>query len=97
MQIKSRRGQFSNVCVGTRLRPLSLGTGAIDLATICVADSGNSAKTWCGPVKSSCVNSGKITNPILKRDILISVTNRHSQSTTLHAEALRDKRPWFAL
>ena len=36
--IKSKRGQVSNVWVGTRLRPLSLRTGAADLATICIAD-----------------------------------------------------------
>jgi len=30
---------------------------------------GNRAKTCCGPVKSSCVNSGKMTKPTLKTDI----------------------------
>src|SRR5215467_15773500 len=68
-QIKSSRGQFSKVCVGTRLRPLSLGTGDPDFAMMCIADCGNRAKTCCGPVKSSCVNSGKMTKPTLKTDI----------------------------
>jgi hypothetical protein len=73
MQIKSSRGQFSKVCVGTRLRPLSLETGAADFAMMCIADCGNRAKTCCGPVKSSCVNSGKMTKPTLKSDMLVSV------------------------
>jgi hypothetical protein len=67
------RGQFSNVCVGTSLSPLSLGTGSTDFATICIADCGNRAKTCCGPVKSSCVNSGKMTKPTLKSDMLGSI------------------------
>ena len=54
-QMRSRRGQFSKVCVGTRPRPLSLGTGAADFATMCIADSGRRARTCCGPVQSSCV------------------------------------------
>src|SRR5262245_66079899 len=73
MQIKSSCGQFSKVCVGTRLRPLSLETGAADFATMCIADCGKRAKTCCGPVKSSCVNSGKMTKPTLKSDMLGSV------------------------
>src|SRR5213596_2185547 len=41
MQIKSRRGQFSNVCVGARLRPLSLGTRFVAKSTNLVpSDSG---------------------------------------------------------
>ena len=72
-QIKSSRGQFSKVCVGTRLRPLSLGTGDADFAMMCITDCGNRAKTCCGPVKSSCVNSGKMTKPTLKTDMLGSV------------------------
>ena len=40
------------------------------LATMCIADSGNRARTCCGPVKSSCVNSGKMTKPTLKSDML---------------------------
>src|SRR5215472_12822114 len=39
-QIRSRLGQDSKVHVGTRLRPQSLGTGWVDLATMCVATSG---------------------------------------------------------
>ena len=72
-QIKSSRGQFSKVCVGTRLRPLSLETGAADFAMMCIADCGNRAKTCCGPVKSSCVSSGKMTKPTLKSDMLGSI------------------------
>src|SRR5262249_2308978 len=73
MQIKSSCGQFLKVCVGTRLRPLSLGTGTTDFATMCIADCGNRAMTCCGPVKSSCVNSGKMTKPTLKGDMLGSI------------------------
>jgi hypothetical protein len=36
---------------------------------MCIADCGKRAKTCCGPVKSSCVNS----EPTLKRDMLGSV------------------------
>src|SRR3954453_19514771 len=72
MQIKSKRGQFSNVWVGTRLRPLSLGTGSAVLAMMCIAESGNRAKTCCGPVKSSCVKSGNMTNPTLNSDMSAS-------------------------
>ena len=38
MQIKSRGRQFAKVCVGTRPSPQSLGTGAVDFATMWVAD-----------------------------------------------------------
>src|SRR5215204_1309431 len=68
-QIKSRSGQFSKVCVGMRLRPLSLGTGSLLLATMCIAESGSRASTCWGPVKSSCVKSGKMTKPTLKSDM----------------------------
>src|SRR5215217_8260725 len=68
-QIKSRSGQFSKVCVGMRLRPLSLGTGSLLLATMCIAESGSRASTCWGPVKSSCVKSGKMTKPTLKTDM----------------------------
>jgi hypothetical protein len=68
-QIKSRRGQLSKVWVGTRPRPLSLGTGSVVFATMCIDDPGNRANTCCGPVKSSCVRSGKMTRPTLKSDI----------------------------
>ena len=37
IQIKSRAGQVTKVQVGKRLRPQSLGTGASDLATMCIA------------------------------------------------------------
>src|SRR5262250_2564243 len=69
-QMRSRRGQFSKVCVGTRPRPLSLGTGAADFATMCIADPGRRARTCCGPVKSSCVSCGKMTKPTLKSGML---------------------------
>ena len=39
-------------------------------ATTCIAEPGNRARTCCGPVKSSCVSSGKMTKPTLKRDML---------------------------
>src|SRR5262249_43680263 len=68
--IRSRLGQVWNVCVGTRLRPLSLGTCAVDFATMCIAEPGSRARTCCGPVKSSCVKYGKMTKPTLKRGIL---------------------------
>src|SRR5262245_2155108 len=71
-QIKSRSGEVANVCVGTRLRPQSLGTGASDLAMMCIFDCGSLERTCKGPVKSSWVNCGKITKPTLKRDILSS-------------------------
>src|SRR5262245_59393601 len=69
MQMRSRSGQVPKVCVGTRLRPQSLGTGASDLAIMCVADCGTLERTCNGPVKSSCVRLGKITKPTLNTDI----------------------------
>src|SRR6516165_9670912 len=68
-QIKSSGGQFANVRVGTRLNPQSLGTGAGDLAITKFDDCGIRASTCSGPVKSSCVRSGKMTKPILKADM----------------------------
>src|SRR5215472_3388922 len=62
-------GQFAKVCVGTSPRPQSLGTGASDFATIWIADWGRRASTCSGPVKSSCVKSGKMTKPILNDDM----------------------------
>ena len=38
-------GQFAKVCVGTRPRPQSLGTGASDFATMWVADWGRREST----------------------------------------------------
>ena len=45
MQIKSRGGQFAKVCVGTRPSPQSLGTGAVDFATMWVTDCGSRDST----------------------------------------------------
>src|SRR5262249_37300355 len=73
MQMRSRFGQLPKVWVGTKLSPQSLGTGAGDLAMICIADCGKRARTCNGPVKSSCVNCGKITNPTLKTDMDASI------------------------
>ena len=62
-------------------RPRSLKTGCIVLATTCVRECANALgaemdggvakrlKTSNGPVKSSCVMSGKITKPTLKSDM----------------------------
>src|SRR5262245_58733807 len=69
MQMRSRSGQVPKVCVGTRLRPQSLGTGASVLAIMCMADCGTLERTCNGPVKSSCVRLGKITKPTLNSDI----------------------------
>jgi hypothetical protein len=44
-QIRSRLGHDEKAQVGNRLRPQSLGTGSVDLATMCVAESGNRART----------------------------------------------------
>src|SRR5919202_5235948 len=94
MQIKSSCGQFSNVCVGTRLSPLSLGTGASDLATICITDWGKRARTCCGPVKSSCVSSGNMTNPTLKSDISCPPL-LHRVLSRLPAEGSLDSTPLY--
>ena len=86
MQIRSSVGQEPKGHVGTRLRPQSLGTGAVDLATMCVAASGNRARTCSGPVKSSCVSCGKMTNPMLKTDTLSSI---QSDASTAILSAMR--------
>src|SRR5829696_404226 len=49
-QIKSRSGQFSKVCVGMRLRPLSLGTGSLLLATMCIAESQDPGRGEQAPI-----------------------------------------------
>jgi hypothetical protein len=69
MQMRSSAGQSANVCVGTRLSPQSLGTGAFDLAIMWVVECGNLARTCNGPVRSSCVRSGKMTKPRLRFDM----------------------------
>src|SRR6516165_5893527 len=105
-QIKSSRGQFSKVCVGTRLRPLSLGTGDPDFAMMCIADRGNRAKTCCGPVKSSCVNSGKMTDvkdrhclaPLVLKRTTLPVGQRDPKAKGLPQERRKNRcRPMSAL
>ena len=59
MQSRSRGRQVAKVCVGTMVRTESLGTGASDLATTCVAELGSRDRTCSGPVRSSWVTSGE--------------------------------------
>jgi hypothetical protein len=54
-----------------RLNPQSLGTGESDLAITKTLDCGKRASTCKGPVRSSCVRSGKMTNPTLKFDMAL--------------------------
>jgi hypothetical protein len=60
-QMRSSGGQSAKVVVGMSASPQSLGTGAMVLAAMWVVESGSRARTCSGPVKSSCVSSGKMT------------------------------------
>ena len=64
-----KRRASANVCVGTRLSPQSLGTGAFDLAIMWVVECGSLARTCNGPIRSSSVRSGKMTKPRLRFDM----------------------------
>src|SRR5262249_29450959 len=77
IQIRSSGGVLAKLCVGTRLNPQSLGTGGSDLAVTKTLGCGKRAGTCKGPVRSSCVRSGKMTNPTLKSDMAI----RHGYPT----------------
>src|SRR5262249_37510671 len=77
MQIRSRGGQFTKVCVGTSQSPQSLGTGPADFAMMGVADGVSRDSTCRGPEKSSCVKSGKMTKPILNCGILAPYVAGH--------------------
>src|SRR5437016_5111372 len=87
-QIRSRLGHDAKAQVGKKLRPQSLGTGSADLATMCVAASGNRARTCSGPVKSSCVSCGKITKPMFEGGHLVPPSSLKCPSDSVPGAAM---------
>src|SRR5215471_8976542 len=65
-QMTSSCGHSAKLVVGTIFQPLAVATGSVVFHTRCSAVSGTSPKTSAGPVRSSCVTSGKRRRPICK-------------------------------